>query len=77
MRIIRNPSICRGCGMQWGETPREFGPWALLDVATPSGVCRECAAAMRWSPPLLADIGTLQEDEAIAAHNAKAAQAME
>jgi hypothetical protein len=60
--------ICRGCRRRQGEARRELGPWALLDVGSPTGICLECAMKLQWSVPLLAGIGTQGQEQAIALH---------
>ena len=60
--------LCRGCRNRHGEARRALGPWALLDVGSPTGICLECAHQLQWSVPLLAGIGTPGQEQAISLH---------
>lgn len=62
--------ICRGCGAEHASADAALGPWALLDVAAPTGFCRVCAGDAGWSMPLLQFIGTDRHDEGLRAHMA-------
>jgi hypothetical protein len=45
--------ICRGCGCNDLAACAGGCSWVLLDVATPTGVCSQCAKEWEWNPDLM------------------------
>lgn len=48
------PRYCRGCGCAWA--PAQKSSWVLLDVHSPTGLCRACAEGIKWDPQEMAFI---------------------
>jgi hypothetical protein len=44
---------CRGCGCTDTQACPGGCSWVLLDIATPSGICSQCAEELDWDPMLL------------------------
>ncbi len=48
--LLPDLRICRGCGCTDLHGCQLGCCWVLLDIATPSGICSQCAEEMDWDP---------------------------